>query len=971
MADPQAQPDPFELLADDFVARCRRGERPSVSEFADRHDQHAERIRALFPAIAMLEGLRVAKHVEHEQAVRRLAGHGVPADLGDFEIVREIGRGGMGVVFEAHQRSLHRRVALKVLPNHTLLRERELARFRREARTAAGLHHTNIVPVYGVGEHEGVHYYVMPLIRGVGLDEIVRELRRMERRGQSVYCTQSGFGAIVRRLLAQQPDSGPANSSADQGSSDPADASSISTNPAGDSGAGSPPAGDTSAGATPIAGNRRHRARKSSVLTCAHWPAVARVGIQAAQALHHAHTHGTLHRDVKPANLLVDSEGTVCVADFGLARAVDRTDGSHSGDARGTLRYMAPEQCDGRADARSDLYSLGLTLYELATLRPAWATGRRRLRRAGKPAGAGPVRPAKIAPTIPRDLETIILKCLADRPEARYATAGELAADLQRFLEDRPIRARRVSVSERVGRWARRNPALAATSALALLLLLAVTVTTAIGLARTRAAHARTEVALVRAQQHSELALDVLEDIYRQISPDRFGIAPAPQFDGELPSDASGLADASLPTPVRSIPPSQETALLLENLLGFYDRLAEQVGQDPHITLDSAIACRRVGDIRRRLGQLELAEQAYRRAIDKLNASAAGDEIAAAALTELARNHNELGTVQMAWQDVAAAHASHERARSLLMDQADHTVRSVAAQYELARTLYLLTNTMPGRSEAHSQRDNPATTGGIRNDQHRRSEYRRQASRILQRLAHADPAAPDCRFLLALCRRPLRPVTLNSPLAAARRDAIEILEQLVAEYPEVPDYRYELASTYAWVHVGLYPWQTRSSAARDVEPALHQALRESRWLVEHYPSIPEYTHAQAVILAKLGSLCWTCDRLPEAEAFFRQAFETQEAVIYEFSGVSPPHLSVFCEFLRLRTAQISVQLLQAEAAATVSADALAERLDTCIDNLTELLRRPELAEDRLAGLALREACQVRSSLPAPKLDRGG
>jgi WD40 repeat protein/tetratricopeptide (TPR) repeat protein len=187
---------------------------------------------------------------------------------------------------------------------------------------------------------------------------------------------------------------------------------------------------------------------------------LARIGAQVADALEYAHKHGIVHRDIKPSNLLLDARGTVWVTDFGLAKVDDQRNLTHTGDILGTLRYMAPEAFEGKTDHRGDVYSLGLTLYELLTLRPAFGEkDRGRLIR--QVTTEEPDRLGKLNPKIPRDLETIVHKAIERDPSHRYATAGELAADLQRFLDDEPIQARRLSQTERLGRWSRRHKAVA------------------------------------------------------------------------------------------------------------------------------------------------------------------------------------------------------------------------------------------------------------------------------------------------------------------------------------------------------------------------------------------------------------------------------------------------------------------------------------------------------------------------------
>ncbi|MDR3634046.1 MAG: serine/threonine-protein kinase [Isosphaeraceae bacterium] len=381
--EPAPDRDPIDLLAEEYAARYRRGEDPAVEEYAARHPELADEIRRLLPAVAFLER---GKRGGTELDVTAVLGSGeIPAltdplvgHYGENRVVRELGRGGMGIVYEAVQEPLGRRVAVKVLPRHAMGDARNRQRFFREAKAVARLDHPHIVPIHALGEQDGLPYYVMPLIDGCGLD----------------------------RLLAD-------------------------------------PKAVTPAEPAPRA----------------LW--VARLGLQAAEALAYAHGQGVLHRDIKPANLLLDASGTLWLADFGLAKFADDLSLTAVGDLPGTLRYLAPECLHVEADARSDIYSLGLTLYELLVGRPAFGeVDRVRLLRQveSQPIPA----PASLMSGLPRDLDTILLKATAREPAARYATAGDLADDFQRFLDGRPIRARRTSVPERLVRWCRRNPVVAA-----------------------------------------------------------------------------------------------------------------------------------------------------------------------------------------------------------------------------------------------------------------------------------------------------------------------------------------------------------------------------------------------------------------------------------------------------------------------------------------------------------------------------
>ena len=332
--------DPVERLAEEFVARHRRGERPSPVEYAERHPQWAERIHALFPALLLMEqhkpGVSDPEPTPPRTATRRPA----PLErLGDYRILREVGRGGMGVVYEAEQESLGRHVALKVLPGHGRLDPRQTARFQREARAAARLHHTNIVPVFGVGEHDGLHYYVMQFIPGQGLDEVLRELRRLRRQGRDSRPPdddrprRSGDGSVAasatdvaRALLTgrfARDRAGPGDSGDAGGPAAAADRGRRrAREPALEPIDAPPPAPRRRPTASPSRSARPGRLleplRLRRATTGGAWPGSA---CRWPRRWQYAHGQGVLHRDIKPSNLLLDLHGTVWVADFGLAKA--------------------------------------------------------------------------------------------------------------------------------------------------------------------------------------------------------------------------------------------------------------------------------------------------------------------------------------------------------------------------------------------------------------------------------------------------------------------------------------------------------------------------------------------------------------------------------------------------------------------------------------------------------------------------
>jgi WD40 repeat protein/serine/threonine protein kinase/tetratricopeptide (TPR) repeat protein len=484
MTDSSSDRNPVEALAEEFVARYRRGERPTLAEYAARYPALADDIRDLFPALLLMENIRPEPGEgtgPYESGPALAAGKKMER-LGDYRILREVGRGGMGIVYEAEQESLGRHVALKVLPAHSLLDPRRLQRFQREARAVARLHHTNIVPVYGVGEHDGLHYYVMQFIQGQGLDEVLTELRRLRKarkapndgrepadlsedwkRGQA---GEASAADVAHALLTGQ--FAPAPSPSDPAAPPEENGERSAARPAPSTVADG--SGGSGVAAVHLPGQAEHSALSESGRH--YWQSVARIGVQVADALAYAHSQRTLHRDIKPSNLLLDTHGTVWVTDFGLAKLADSDDLTESGDIVGTVRYMAPERFTGHADARSDLYGLGLTLYELLTLAPAFrASDRNNL--IDQVQHEEPTPPRKLNPDAPLDLETVVLKAIAKDPAHRYQTPPEMADDLKRFLEDKPIQARRASPAERLWRWCRRNPLVACLTAAVAVLLLA------------------------------------------------------------------------------------------------------------------------------------------------------------------------------------------------------------------------------------------------------------------------------------------------------------------------------------------------------------------------------------------------------------------------------------------------------------------------------------------------------------------
>lgn len=922
------EPDVDELAVE-FLERHRDGESPSIEEYARRHPELADEIRELFPTILKLEGLK--HHLSDSSSGH--AGVGLPglSRLGDFRIIRELARGGMGVVYEAEQESLRRRVALKVLGANIASSPKLLARFRREAEAAARLHHTNIVPVFGVGEEHGVYFYAMQYIEGPPLSAIISELRKSTGpRTISQLVEQCGAGRLRR-----SDESSVAETLADPSSG--AQEAPLLARIEG--------AGTNGARRVVVSQDREPHSPPEAPPEPAFFidfRVAARMAADLADALHYAHLHGVLHRDVKPSNVLVDREGIVWITDFGLAKQDESGDLTRTGDVIGTLRYMAPEQLHGQTDVRSDVYSLGLTLYELLAGQPAFDDSLKASLIQRKT--EQPPRPLRsVNRRIPRDLETIVQKACAPLPADRYQTALEFAEDLHRFIEEQPIRARRLPVLARMWRWTRRNPVIASLTLLAAILFIAVGVAVGIGNYNTNQALNNALTERQRAELNLNGAVAALQEITRDIA--SRGLPQSLQISTEEGEEAV----------LQFTPVTAADAELLKKLLSFFDEFAASNEKD--LTAETAQIRVYIGEIRHRLGQFEESETAYRDAINTYQALHADEPGNLDVTIALAETLNSIGTVQADRGQVRQAMLSHNAAREAI-ESAPVAMASDQGQYTLARTFTLYHQRYgragftdmwgpgpgPGLGNRRRRGDGPRRSvedradpdgqdvagddsaneqredaeqrtgeergnvrdgdrnGGPRTDRDGRSDRQRawdeqrqqvqehfpkesinRAIDLLEGLVARNPDEAEYQLSLAQAYRVqmVRGYWDREDSSAPAAHALEILSDLKEQFPNDPRYLYELADTLC----------TSVRRQRDLDPdeesaRVVRARQICELLTHRYPHEPSYLALAAVADRRLASIDRKSGRLEDAESRCEEAAETYRGLTERFPSVS-------------------------------------------------------------------------------------
>ncbi len=800
-----------DILASDFVARYRNGERPTVEEYASRHPDLSDPIRRVFPLVLSVEKIKIDQQSEKDGSAT-LAGRELER-LGDFRLLREIGRGGMGIVYEAQQESLGRRVAIKVLPKQSLLDDDALHRFAREASTAAAMHHPNIVPIFGTGECDGTHYLVMQLIRGQSLDRLIGSAFSKEcpppsdavsNVRQNVDCARPGLPS------------------------------------------------DDGVGTTNIK-------IEDGVFECS---TAAEIAAQISDGLAYAHGNGVLHRDVKPANILIDEDGVAQLTDFGLARNT-RDDPTMTQVLSGSPRYMAPERFQGQSDERSDVYGVGLTLYEMLAGFPAFkGLTPQQLPEAVKHHLIKPLR--DIRPDVPTDLRTIVAKAINPEPAHRYQSAAELRDDLNRYLRDEPIHARRSTAFQKFVRWCRRNPRLAGVTGIAIVSLLAATAASSVGFAMTSAANKRAIAALAQSKQTVGLALQSLDGVVDIVS---------------IPASAMGEMDiGEIDSSQFLLTPSPHAASVLENIQPLYERLANQAPTRPDIVRQMIEASVRLSQIAQQLGQNSAAIATLNQSVEVLETRS---ELAGLTNNEkqtlMAHLQNELGKVyalELDYENSDEAYAAAIQSVEAVADPDD------PLKMQLAFALVSLGDPPPQR-----HRDQTKLPVESRIARERLSA----AKTILSELAPSPRDASEvavlrARIHLADSRRAKRPVIRQSEYLSAT----EILRERLAQAPNDSRVRFALVEVLSSVNLRRQFGSKR--LIREADDRLHEALSELQPLRSINPKTQLFAVSEVHILHKLSSLA----RLDGDVMLEQDRLETAIAIQSSLVDASPDSMPHRC-----------------------------------------------------------------------------
>jgi tetratricopeptide (TPR) repeat protein/predicted Ser/Thr protein kinase len=764
-----------ELVGGEYDLRVRLGETPQLEEFTQRFPEHLEAIRrrlgeatatgdvtqATLPLPADLDATAVVAPPKPVRTGKR--GLTIPG----YEVLGELGRGAMGVVYRARQTSLGREVAVKMVLSGQFAGSHELERFRGEAVQLAKLQHPNIVQVFEVGHCDGRPYFAMEYVPGGSLAKL-----------------------LEKKPLAARP--------------------------------------------------------------------AAELAETLARAMQHAHERGIIHRDLKPANVLLAADGSPKITDFGLAKGGGSAADTGTFAVLGTPSYMAPEQAGGKSrdvGPPADVYALGAVLYEVLTGRPPFRTANL-LETMHLVATTDPVPPGELAPGLPRDLQTITLKCLQKEPARRYATAAALADDLRRFIDGRPIVARPLPAWEKVWKWTKRRPAWAALVVTLVLAAFALVGTGAWFNSRLR--HER-DMAIASAQLAEErfnLNREAVDRYFTDVSEnsllDEPGLEPLREsllkraqeyyagFVAERRDDPSVRVDyarslgrlahitAELKDPRRAI------EMYLETLPILRDRVDADPG-DPGPKAEVAATWYELGKLYRLINQADAAAAACTTAMHAWESLAAEAPEHWQYRAELARSLVSQSNLEFVLGQVAAAKVDCERALEIRRRLAADHPADEAVTRDLATAWDNLANIWASSAEWDQS-----------------LAARRQAADALKHLVAAHPYRSLYRHDLARTQFNFGKALLTAgqlqPAAEAFRDAAAQWDRLHALYPAVREY--QVSEGNALFALSAVEWKLGDSPQADQTLGKATALRCA--LVEQYPGVPEYVVELARCDAEAG-----------------------------------------------------------------------------------------------------------------------
>ena len=863
-----AQQERLTEVLDEYLRKMEAGEATDRSDLIAAHPDIGE---ALAEYLSKLDDLN--RLVVGDTPTSEIAGK----QLGDYRLIRELGRGGMGIVYLAQQLSLDRMVAVKLLPFASLLEPKYIERFKNEARAAAQLEHPNIVPVYSIGLDDGIHYYAMRYITGQSLDQVISKTRHETDESQG---TRS-----------------------------------------------------------PARGDLKPRKVAPEQLT-----KLLQQFAEVAEALHRAHEYGVVHRDIKPSNLLLDLQGKLWLADFGLARFQTDSPLTRTGEMIGTMRYMSPEQVAGRAeliDHRTDIYSLGATLYEALSLEPAiqGVEGPALLRTIELEA---PVKLKKLCPGLPLDVQTLVEKAMTKHRDDRYATADMFAQDLRRASSGYPILASRLSPLVLAWRWAenRRNLVLAGTA-----VMLAAIIGLTVSVVMINLARSETEVSLRNAKQNWSRARLAVDELGSELAEELVGVPGAEgvrklalkktldyykQFAAEIKGNNDSDLQLDLAKTYNRIGAlSEELGVTRAAIAEYieadntYKQVNERLASNAKVQRLMAENLNSLGLAYGKVERFTEAKQAFESALEIESHLSSDDEADPSGLISTGLTKNNFGLLLQNGGEIQRAEAMYRDAIETLTPIAE---RLLKAQSQVGSEVQSTGNTAAQSVDPLKAIPND-TPNDMSNDQLAVRGLGAALSNLGSIQLMQDPQLAEQTILRAL--------DYQLPMAKSSSFPMRASLDIVASYTNLANTRLKARN-----------WKGAEEASRD-------AVAISEQLVRIAPAVELYKLDLATNLSNLGTSLQNQNRFQDATEAFQRSIEN--LTLREDEGEMHPKLAsnrgsvhnnlanVFMGQFNFEAARnelaIAIELQQKALAAAPNKATYRENLGKSLANLTQLLRQ--------------------------------